>query len=79
MVAHVCNHSTLEAEVGGCEFKASRGYLVRPFLKQTNKQTKVYDDSSPPILCQATMCSKNILYAYKQNEYCSSSFIEVPS
>jgi hypothetical protein len=40
VVAHPCNLSTQEDEAGGCEFKASVGYIERPYLKkQTDKKT----------------------------------------
>jgi hypothetical protein len=48
MVVHACNSTTWESESGGSQvqvqselhskFKASLGYIVTLFLKQTNKQ-----------------------------------------
>lgn len=48
MVVHVFNPSTWDAEVDGSlcvwglqsQFQDSQSYTVRPWVKQTNKQTK---------------------------------------
>jgi hypothetical protein len=37
MMVHAYNPSTWEAEVGGGEFKASLGYIVRSCLKKKKK------------------------------------------
>jgi hypothetical protein len=34
VVAHTCNFSTWEAEMGDHKFKANLGYIVRPCLKK---------------------------------------------
>jgi hypothetical protein len=39
-MAHTCNHNTGEAKAGGLGFKVSKGYIVRPCLKNKRKQRK---------------------------------------
>jgi hypothetical protein len=39
-MAHTCNHNTGEAKAGGLGFKVSKGYILRPCLKNKRKQRK---------------------------------------
>jgi hypothetical protein len=45
MVQHTCNSSTWELRQENCEFEASLGYVVRPFLKKEKNQPQRNDSS----------------------------------